>query len=208
MKGLGWMSLAWLNAVLTLVVFTLFAVTCHRIVLLGETSVPEHGLLSWTSRETRFLGWLLVSFLYFAMVFAPMVIAVVAAGFTGVSFIKGYEKYWALPAVAPAMYVLTRLSVLLPATAIGERRNTDWAFETTAGNGWRLLIATSLIPVTFGLVADALPLDHSLFRDFVVELVDSAFMAVGIVALSLSFRFLSSVNLDADAVTRSQLEAH
>jgi hypothetical protein len=37
-----------------LVLQTLFAVTTHRLILLGEASVPEWGLKSWTMRESMF----------------------------------------------------------------------------------------------------------------------------------------------------------
>jgi hypothetical protein len=43
----------------------------------------------------------------------------------------------------------------------------------------------------------ALPIDHGLLADFLMRLVDCTFMAIGIVALSLSFRFLSSVSSGA-----------
>jgi len=192
LKNLGWVSLLFLNVVLNGLVFTLFAVTCHRIVLLGETSVPKYGLLSWTSRETRFLGWGVVTFLYALLILGPVMLVVFVGTFTDIPFVKGYEKCWAFLGAVPVIYVLVRLGLLFPATAVGDRRNTDWAFHTTAKNGWRLMVATSLIPVSFGVVISALPIDHNLLTDFLVRLVGCAFTAIGIVALSLSFRFLSS----------------
>src|SRR2546428_10736166 len=36
------------------------------------------------------------------------------------------RKVLGLLAAVPAMYVVARLAVLFPATAVGERRNTDW----------------------------------------------------------------------------------
>ena len=92
---------------------------------------------------------------------------------------------------------------LFPATAIGERRNTDWAFDTTAKNGWRLAAATSLIPVPFGIAIQALPVDHNVFTDFLLRLADSVFVAIGIVTLSLSFRFLSSTSPEGDGANHA-----
>jgi hypothetical protein len=126
---------------------------------------------------------------------APIGLAMFAATFfVDISFKEGYAKYWGLLAVVPAMYVAARLAVLFPATAIGERHNTDWAFDTTAKNGWRLAAATSLVPVPFGFAIHALPVDHNVFADFLLRLADSVFVAIGIVTLSLSFRFLSSTS--------------
>jgi len=201
LKGVGGVSLVillvFLYWMLAWAVYTLFAVTCHRIVLLGETSVPKYGLLSWTSRETRFLGWLFVLFFYGLLIIGPVLLVTFGAVFLGVPFFKGYEKYWFFLGAVGLIYVFARLAVLFPATAIGERRNTDWAFETTAKNGWRLVAATTLIAAPFPLGMHALPVDHSLLGDFLMRLVDYAFMAIGIVALSLSFRFLSSTSPEA-----------
>ncbi len=201
LKGVGSVSLlslfVLLYVILAWAVCTLFAVTCHRIVLLGETSVPEYGLLSWTPRETRFFGWLFVLFVYALLIVGPVWLVTFAAVFMDVPFFKGYEKYWVLLPGVGVVYVLARLAVLFPATAIGERRNTDWAFDTTAKNGWRLVAATGLItaPLSFGM--HALPVNHNLFTDFLVWLADSALGVVGLVALSLSFRFLSSMSPEA-----------
>src|SRR5260221_6060714 len=117
LKSVGVVSLVvllvFLYWMLAWAVYTLFAVTCHRIVLLGETSVPKYGLLSWTSRETRFFGWLFVLFFYVLLVMAPIGLAMFAATFfVDISFREGYAKYWGLLAVVPAMYVAARLAVL------------------------------------------------------------------------------------------------
>jgi len=97
-KGVGGVSLVillvFLYWILVWAVYTLFAVTCHRIVLLGETSVPKYGLLSWTSRETRFFGWLFVLFFYALLIVGPVLLVTFGAVFLGVPFFKGYEKYW------------------------------------------------------------------------------------------------------------------
>ena len=204
LKSVGWGSfllLFALDVILGGALFVLFAITCHRLVLLGETSVPQYGLLSWTSRETRFFGWGVVSCLYGLLVIGPVLIATFFAVFFVDFADKETTKYWgtlgAFMGSVPAVYVLARLAVLFPATAIGERRNTDWAFDTTAKNGWRLVAATTLITAPFLFGIHALPVDHSLLGDFLMGLVDYAFMAIGIVALSLSFRFLSPTSPEA-----------
>jgi len=197
MQTLGWFGWLVLDLVIYSFVFTLFAVTCHRLVLLGDASVPRYGLHSWTSRETRFLGWLAVIALYVLLV-------VVALGLIGVgaaySTDKELHKYVIPPFVVAAgilaAYLFARIAVLLPAAAIGERHDTDWAFNTTAKNAWRLIAAVVLIPAVPGLALYALPLEHTLLTDFLLRLVYYAFAAIGIAVLSLSFRFLASADPD------------
>jgi len=158
-----------------------------------ETPAPDSppALLAILARNRKNAGYAL-------LVIAPVALATFAAVFFADIHFESYVKYWAILTVVPVVYVCARLAVLFPATAIGERRNTDWAFDATARNGWRIVAATSLIPVPFGFALHALPVDHDLFTDFLVRLADSAFMAIGIVTLSLSFRFLSSMSPKAD----------
>lgn len=186
--------------------FVLFATTCHRIVLLGEASVPKYGLLSWTRRETRFFGWGIVSGFYFLLFMVPIMLASFAISFED----EDTAKFWifTLSTVGwvPATYVVARLAVLFPATAIGERRNTGWAFATTAKSGWRLVAATMLVTAPFALGAYLLPVEDSLSATVIAQIVGYAFAAIGIVALSLSFRFLTSGSLEESAESLSLRE--
>ena len=55
--------------------YVLFAVTCHRIVLLGDQSVSRYGVIKWSMRETRFYFWglgmyIVVGFAVFAIGFS------------------------------------------------------------------------------------------------------------------------------------------
>jgi len=71
-----------------LAVCILFAITCHRLVLLGDGGVPDFGLKSWTLREWRYLGWaivilaiwLLVSFVVNSFIVSAFVKEVEAGG--------------------------------------------------------------------------------------------------------------------------------
>jgi len=192
LRSTGSLWVAWLGIVVSWFAYTLFAVTCHRIVLLGETSVPRYGLLSWTSRETRFFGWGALLSVFCLIALVPLgILAWVVGYFADIPF-KGYERYWVYLWGVPLVYGFARLAVLFPATAVGERRNTDWALATTAGNGWRIVFATILAPAIPGLALNALPYEDNFLLDFLLKLLDYAFVAIGIAALSLSFRFLSS----------------
>ena len=39
-------------------VFTMIAISCHRLVILGVDSLPNAWGLFWSWRETRFFGWM------------------------------------------------------------------------------------------------------------------------------------------------------
>jgi hypothetical protein len=118
-------------AVLSGLAFAIFAVTCHRLILLGDESVPNFGLKKWTSRETRFVGWVLLGYVCYAVIALLLSIPVLAfllmchlpAESAGV--ILGFTF------MIPCTYVFARISVLLPATAVDERPNAKWASDLT-----------------------------------------------------------------------------
>lgn len=177
------------------ILFTLFAVTCHRIVLLGNSEVPKYGILSWSKRETRFLGWTIVGYFFFTLItmfvgaFAIPIIA------TGSSTELTYVITLAI--LVPGSYVLSRLSILLPATSVDERPNLKWAWNITSGNGWKLLLIVALLPQLVSAVYVFIDWPEHLIIQFAIGLLTYALVAIEIAALSVSYRFL---NRRVDAV--------
>lgn len=71
----------WLLWVLYGLLFTLFAVTCHRLVLLGAESVTTRLAPRWSWRESRFFAWLIaICFIHivawYVLMFPPSTIAI------------------------------------------------------------------------------------------------------------------------------------
>ena len=171
------------------VVATWFAVTCHRVVLLDDGATPRYGIHSWSGREMRFLGWTLVGvFCLFVGVVPVAIPAGIIAG--GRDFFSDYPMLW-LPVAIPGAYVSARLSVLLPATAVGERFDMSWAWKTTSGNGWRLLVVVGLLPFLFDTLIEDIEAVGFVALAFIVRVVGCALLAFEIAALSISFRFLT-----------------
>ena len=48
--------------------------------------------------------------------------------------------------VIPTCYVLARLSLIFPATAVDQRPNIKWAWGKSFNNGWRLVVIVGLLP--------------------------------------------------------------
>ena len=166
----------------------LFAITCHRMVLLGKSAVPKFGVYHWSMRETRFFGWsCLLTVVILAIVVGLALMFLFASFFSYVNWlILGVYL-----AVLPAVYVAARLALLLPATAVDERHGLVWAWELSRGNGWRLVTTLALAPIIFGAVSLILPHDQNIVTTFLWSLIGSVVGAMEITTLSLSFRFLS-----------------
>ncbi|MEW6111392.1 MAG: hypothetical protein AB1664_04610, partial [Thermodesulfobacteriota bacterium] len=180
--------------------FAVFAITCHRLILLGGDSVPKHGLEKWTRRETRFVGWTLL--IYFSYMCIAFVLSIPLVGLTLFLALSGS---WS-PAVtkvaggamvvlvlSPCAYVGARFSILLPATAVDERPNLSWAWKVSEGNGWRLVLVVGVLPVALQTGPGFL-LGYSIVVDVLLHAATCVLYVVEIAALSLSYRYLTGTH--------------
>ncbi|MGH8669065.1 MAG: hypothetical protein ACREUN_09835 [Burkholderiales bacterium] len=188
----------WYAALMTNVLyglfFTLFAVTCHRLVLLDPESVAREPRLRWTRRETRFFLWVVAGWLVILALMLPLLTVVLGVWATA-SGSPGDGPEWVYGvAQLPLLYLLGRLCILFPATAVDRDPPADlrWAWRLTSGNGWRLLVIVGLLPwllswlVHFVHRSDATPLEWLL-----VSLLAMTLFAVEIAAVSISYRELT-----------------
>lgn len=196
LAGNAWSGAGLLFGFLQLCVYAYFAVICHRMVLLGGKSVPVLGVRKWTSRETRFLGWLVGIYVMAGAV--TLVLGVLAASLS--PLVKTGESttlIWLFVATdIPGLYLLSRLSVIFPATAVDERPDIKWAWDITHGNGWRLFTVVGVLPVVMGLLLSLLQRpDSTLTEDLLVSLLSFIALTVEIAAISLSYRELAAVQI-------------
>ena len=186
----------------------MIAVSCHRFVLLGQDALPSPWGVYWTSRETRFLGWWMgISLISMGLtMLLVLVLGVLATGIflatggaagslpdpgVGVNvFLAGAGLGIAF--VFPMIYIMARLSLVLPATAIGERPTLKGTWQLSRSNGWRLALVMflpSLFLVPLSLWGLTL-LDGNLLSRFIWAFMLTVLAVIGIAALSKSFSFL------------------
>lgn len=172
-------------------VYTVLAVRVHRIVLAAENTVL--GLVRWTGRETRFLGWLAVIYCYLVLVFAAPAIIL---GAVGAFELVPQGGWWWMALVMffaslPAAYLFVRLSVLLPATAIDQRRTIAWAWALTDRHGWRLVILLWLVPMSLSIIVPEFDISSlGLLGWMAADLIFATLTAFEIAILSVVFRSL------------------
>lgn len=177
--------------VLTMLAFTVFAVICHRLILLGDESVPKYGLTTWSTRETRFVGWTLFGMACIMAIGAAVLIPFGALVILSQQVPSKWETLVAVCLIlVPCEYVLARLWILFPATAVDERRNIKWACDVTENNGWRLVLVVGVLPLILGQGPRYL-LGHSVIVDLLVHVVECVLYVVEIAALSLSYQHLT-----------------
>lgn len=174
--------------------YVIFATVCHRVVLLGENSLPHRWGIFWTERETRFLGWFIgIWFLYFGLSLPIGVIFLYLS-----SMDVGWNTTWIASFVSYLVvaYFEGRFSLVLPATAVDKR--SDFKASWTMSRGKGLLIAIALvipamilIPIEtllYGAGTD----DSSPIADLVWFFVALPIFVVEIAIISLAYDKLAS----------------
>jgi hypothetical protein len=201
--GLLWHSLVpswpvsthWLAAALYVPLFALFAVTCHRLVLLDPARIAQSMAPRWTRRETRFLFWLVLVWLIAAGV-TLLGLTLVANVWIGMAHDKEASLqawfHWVRFAVGiPGLYVAARLCLLFPATAIDRAPSVRWAWERTVRNGWRLAVIIGFLPWALSQMLGLLWRAEATALEWLLFLVaGSAVFVFEIAAVSLSYREL------------------
>ncbi len=167
-------------------------VACHRIFLLDNDVVGESGLFSWTGNEIIFLGWWMFIGLAVILFAIPLLLITIPVSvlFSEIVLVEQIVSYGA---AVPLYYVASRLSLVLPSSAIDiHGKSFRWSWGISSGNGWRLTLLIGFIPFfanfLFGLLPD---FDSIIFKLFQGAL----WLVVGVVQiglLSLSYKFLVS----------------
>lgn len=194
---------SWLHKVLSVLVYTLLAVNVHRTLLRAEKPV----LVRWTMRETRFLGWLVVIYVYFALIFA--LLGLLIGAMTG-DALDLYGGDWVAALVflllsLPGAYLGARLSMLLPATAVDRRQGFAWAWALTDGNGFRLVALLWVLPFAYTMLIPNWATDNAVLY-LVASLVHSAGTALEVAVLSAAFTTLGGLTFSAPA--QEQIQPH
>jgi hypothetical protein len=185
------------------VLFTLFAVTCHRLVLLDAESVARRWQPRWSWRETRFLMWIVL--LWGTCLAAMMIILTIVLNLWMAIAGTHPEWFteWGMHVIKiPALYVFARLCVLFPATALDRNASLRWAWELTRNNGWRLMVVVGFLPWLFSNLVYLLYRDDATRVEWVVLTgVAVALFAVEIAAVSISYRELNAHAQSTTATT-------
>jgi hypothetical protein len=169
---------------------SIFAITCHRLILLGDDSVSRFGIMRWSKRETRFLGWAIgLSMLTLLVVFMT---GLLLLGFIKIGVEKSWNKILIYVFMILAGYIFARLSLLFPSTAIDQRNNISWAWNLSRANGWRLFLLVAVLPIIMALFQTfILHGAATFFETILVRVIGLILLPVEIAALSLSYKSLS-----------------
>lgn len=138
----------------TLVFYSLYAVICHRVILLDKDSLQSRWGLFLTAREIRFTGWLVaIGLLTSACIVVPFALATFLMSSVGPSLLipSLYLVVWV--GIIPATYFNGRFAMVLPGTAIDRRLTLAESWQLTSGHGY-WITGSLLVPVAAWYVID------------------------------------------------------
>lgn len=130
-----------------------FAVSCHRFMLLGEQPSSFLEGCRWQMRDTWFalygigiylFGWFFIFMAGLGTVVLSPYLALLPNWSLSVLLGLGAIAMWLF-----FSYLMGRLSLILPATAIDKRPATewvDWAWSRSEGNEWPLMFLLGINP--------------------------------------------------------------
>ncbi len=159
-----------LFGLVSLLLHTWFAITTHRIVLMGESAVPRWGLNRWTLRETRFTVFAVA--LFSGGLMLGLLVAII-------------------PVIGPVLFValaivgVSCLSLVFPAIAVDDPISFTAAWEMAQGYIFTLIICVCVFPVVLSL--PLLALSTLAGTGPVVALLQGMVTILTVTALSLAY---------------------
>ena len=167
-----------------------FAVCCHRLVLIGLAS-GERVRPRWGHRETVFTGWVILLVGAGWLLALPIVTLLVNVQVvrSRPSDLDLLVATWLAYGIAG--YIWARLSPVFPATAIDAQTSLTRAWADTRGNGLRMMVLVFALPMGLNLLAAAVYRDDATFAEaLLVRALMVATLAIEVTALSLAYRQL------------------
>jgi hypothetical protein len=154
------------NALIQSAVAAMTLVVWHRLVMQGYDIEGRAVPMRITMDEIKYLGrWMLISLMFIGILFAVDIVIVMSAmlfmlgmqlvsilvmGGTGLKLgeqanqLTLVGQIGMVPAMIAAIYLTTRLSLVLPATATGKEARFERAWYISKGNGLRMVLASIL----------------------------------------------------------------
>ena len=105
--------------------------------------------------------------------------------------IKGIPVWLVIIKFILLSYILGRISLILPAAAIGESCSLKKSWKLTHNNGLEMLVIFSVLPLVITQIDDALiEEDVSVIENTVIAILSYALYSIVIFALSIAYREL------------------
>ena len=184
------LSLTWSNfffgviySILSLTLRTIFAITTHRMILLGPSHVPEWGIIKWSRRENVFIFHIL------ALVLILFLISFLFFLFHHVAII------FIILLILYILLLIPRLSLVFPAIAIGDACTFKNSWFFTKNYQKLMVFSTILIPLIVSIPEILIGYIPHTF--LIVSVLSNLTIIIGVSSLSLSYKFIKETALNS-----------
>ena len=154
-------------------VFVVLAITTHRLILLGPGSLPSGVPVRFGLRELLFV-------LYGILISLATIVAV------PVAFIPAIGDYLV---ILPALWIVGRLSLVLPAIAVDRRISLSESWSLTSRHHVLMLLVVGGIPLILSVLL--LVIDYMPYTYFLGEALYVAAMVIQVGALTISYKLIT-----------------
>lgn len=175
--------------------YALFAVSCHRIILLGKNHIPNKWGIYFSSTVGSYIWYLIL--IAIIEVIVTLFIGLIFIPLSGFVPFEGVYIDTALFIIftLPLFYVAARISLILPSTAIDKDQEFSDIWKLSEGNGWKLTVALALPPTLALIIAWPIGALGNLVDNFISSfftmMIFCILGAVEVSALSCSYRALA-----------------
>jgi len=159
--------------IISLIIYTSVAISTHRIILLGPSSIPKHGFYIPSKRDIKFILYTLV----IGILMIPTIILV-------------YIPYAGVVVMMIAIfYLLGRLSLVFPAIAIDQNLSISESWKNSKNYQFSMMIIVSIFPFIVSIPEKLLSyIPHTEILVNILGLITTVFV---VAALSTAFKYIN-----------------
>ena len=183
-----------------------FAIKCHRFILISSEEKISSINSLMLKRVVAFFVWM-------AIVYIVVGLILMLFTFIGMNTVSDGElmksshrfsdnnfSFLKLAFMLPAGYILSRLSLVFPATAVDKKSSMKWSWEISKNNGLRMFSLVAILPWITTIFLDLLWRENGTMLEYVfLSVLGYIVVAIEIFILSLAFKELCN---------REEIEKH
>lgn len=172
-------------ALVNLLLYSILSVNIHRMVILGDDSIPLFGILFPNSQVLKFYSWIIfiISFIFFVnIVLISLLMLLFAQTNSVTTFISIFISY----------YILIRLSIALPAISTNTVVRFQTIWELTKGQMPQLIIILAGFPLLILVISNLILnlLGANIFGAIFINFIQIFMLVWGIVSIALCYQEL------------------
>ena len=141
--------IAYIYSILEALIYIVIAITCHRLILLGNGSVSKYGINKWTLRETWFSFWFLILTYLIPFLLLKLFIYLIFVSVPSIDYIYYFTWFLAIFILILSFYLTVRLSLIFPHIAL-DNLNLNiirWSWQLTRGHFFKIFTLIILVPI-------------------------------------------------------------